>query len=790
MARNRIPVRKYHRSSKKILKGPLFIARSLFALLITCLLLSGCNVLEGEFFGKKFGGTPESAEDDVFEELQDTEAVEIEDDPDEEQSGELSGSEPVPADESPDKGRNQNMDDIHYHFSEAMRHFDDEAYMIAEYYLNRVKDNYLILQDHIFYYLAKSLLMQEKFDGSEEYYEKVLQNFPDSIWLEKSSLELADLYYIREDHAAAEEKYIDFINVYPDSDYLPYALYQFAICLEKNERMADAFTNLKRIWLEYPSSEYAYPAYQQIQRLEDEGLITAFSPSVEELFARGESLFYDYQYRDAIDQFDEIISGYPRNSLSMELYSSTCFRLGMSYYNLFEYEDARKWLSQCYEQTPGSSVSHAALFFLGRAYTNLHNNAKAISNYQKMLAEYPSSSYGDDALYRMGRIYSIDNNTEKAIESFEKVFEQYPSGDKTDEALWELGWIQYKSGYWSRAKESFSNMASLFKGTRLQEKALYWQAKCHIRLEEMGEAADLCKQIIGLDSYSYYTFAAQELALSLDEHIAIPAINTTLSPDGPGARELLPGIFADLETDSTGVDGWVDHITKALELIKLGFYDSAALEIRSGTDILDKDPERVLEIATLYYSADDYSDCLRLIYDNIGNIKSDLSDDHLSYTYYLHYPYGYKDAVDKYSKIYDIDPLFALAVIRQESNFMPDAGSYAGARGLMQIMPATGKNIANQISLPDFEEGMLSDPEININMGAYYLRQQLDNFDQSMVRCLGAYNGGPGSMSGWISRFGTVSEDEFIEHITFLETKEYIKKVMGNYYFYRMLYPD
>lgn len=789
MTRSRIPVRKYYHSSKRILKGPLLIVRSLFILLLICLLLSGCNVLEGEFFGKKFG-TPESTEDDVFEELQDTEAIEVEDGPAEEQSGELSGSEPAPADESPDKVRDQNMDDMRYHFSEAMRHFDDEAYMIAEYYLNRIKDDYLILQDHIFYYLAKSLLMQEKFDGSEEYYEKILQNFPDSIWLEKSSLELADLHYIREDYAVAEEKYINFINVYPDSDYLPYALYQFAICLEKNERMADAFTNLKRIWLEYPSSEYAYPAYQQIQVLEDEGFIAAFSPSVEELFARGESLFYDYQYRDAIDQFDGIISGYPRNSLSAELYSNTCFRLGMSYYNLFEYEDARKWLSQCYEQAPGSSVSHAALFFLGRAYTNLDNNAKAISNYQKMLAEYPSSSYGDDALYRMGRIYSIDNNTEKAIESFEKVFKQYPSGDKTDEALWELGWIQYKSGYWTQAKESFSNMASLFKGTSLQEKALYWQAKCHIRLEETGEAADLCKQIIGSGSYSYYTFAARELALSLDEHIVIPAVNTTLSPDGPGARELLPGIFADLETDGTSIDGWVDHITKALELIKLGFYNSAALEIGSGTDILEKDPERVLEIATLYYSADDYSDCLRLIYNNIGNIKSDLSDDHLAYTYYLHYPYGYKDAVDKYSKIYDIDPLFALAVIRQESNFMPDAGSYAGARGLMQIMPATGKNIANQISLPDFEEEMLSDPEININMGVYYLRQQLDNFDQSPVHCLGAYNGGPGSMSDWISRFGTASEDEFIEHITFLETKEYIKKVMGNYYFYSMLYPD
>jgi len=786
MARDKVPIRKYHCLSENILKRLLLISRSFFIFLLIGLLLSGCSRIEGEFFGKKFGESTENMEDTAFEELKDIETAEIEDGPYEEQSGEL---EPVPANEDPDKGLDQNMDGMHYYFSEAMRHFDDEAYTIAEYYLNRVKDDYLVLQDHVFYYLAKSLLMQEDFDRSRQYYEKVLQNFPDSIWLEKSSLELADLYYIKEDYAGAEEKYYDFINIYPYSDYLPYVLYRLAACLKNDGRAADAFLNLKKIWLEYPSSEYAYPAYQQIQELKEEDLISAFSPSVEELFARGESLFYDYRYSDAIDQFNEIISEYPRNSLSAELYSNTCFRLGMSYYNLFEYGDARKWLSQCYEQTPGSSISHAALFFLGRAYTNLDNNGEAISNYQKLLVKYPSSSYGDDALYRMGRIYSIDNNTEKAIESFEKVFEQYPSGDKADEALWELGWIQYKSGYYPQAKESFSNMASLFKGTYLQEKALYWQAKCHIRLEEIEEAADLCRQIIRLGSYSYYTFMALELAQSLDEPVTIPVINTDLSPHGARAKELLPNIFADLEADSISMDGWVDHITKALELIKLGFYDSAALEIGAGIDILEKDPERVLEIATLYYSADDYTDCLKLIYNNLGNIKSDLSGDHLAYTYYLYYPYGFKDTVDKYSKMYSVDPLFILAVMRQESNFKPDAGSYAGARGLMQIMPATGESIAKQISLPDFEEGLLFDPEVNINMGAYYLGQQLDNFNQSMVYCLGAYNGGPGSMSGWISQFGTVSEDEFIEHITFLETKEYIKRVMGNYYLYRILYP-
>ena len=311
---------------------------------------------------------------------------------------------------------------------------------------------------------------------------KILQNFPDSVWLEKTVLETADLFYLKEDYSEAEIKYNDFMNLYPESDYISYCTYQLAVCMERNGRPADAFAYYKKIWLQYPESEYAGLAYLDIERLEDEGAITVFSPSFEDLYGRAESLFYSYRYQEAAEQLLGLINGYPRNSFTTEAYANTCFRLGMSYYNINDYDEALDWLMLCYKEGPASSVAHAALFFLGRTYTNLDNNTKAISYYEKLLAEYPSSSYGDDALYRMGRIYSIDDNVNMAIEAFDRVFEKYPSGDKTDEALWELGWIQYKSGDWARAKTSFSNMASLFKGTGLQEKALYWQAKCHIKL--------------------------------------------------------------------------------------------------------------------------------------------------------------------------------------------------------------------------------------------------------------------------------------------------------------------
>jgi len=754
------------------------------------LVLWGCGMIEGDFFGKEFGNSAGQAEEDPVQEPEDVEDPAPEELPDPEADEIIEEDRALDADTLSPAQEGRDLDEMRDYFTEAMKHYDEGAYVIAEYYLNKIKDSYLVLQDHIFYYIARSLLMQKKYEQSEEYYDKVLQNFPDSIWVEMASLESADLYFLQEDYAGAQERYFDFMNNYPESGLLPYSIYQLAVCMEKNGRAADAFSFYKRIWLEFPASEYAGDALLEIERLVEEGAIASFSPSLDDLYGRAESLFSSYLYQEAAEQLIELINVYPRNSFTGELYASTCFKLGMSYYNMGEYDDARDWLLLCYEESPASSVAHAALFFLGRAYTNLDNNTQAVSYYERVLDEYPSSIYGDDALYRMGRIYSIDNNAQKAIESFDRVFREYPSGDKTDEALWELGWIQYKSGNWSGAETSFSNMAELFSGTGLQEKALYWQAKCHEKLGEKDAALQLCRRITGLRNYSYYTFAAEKLAGSLGSSAPIPAVNTGLSPQSPGTREMLPGIFEDLDKDIANTDGWVDHITKALELIRLGFYNSAAIEIGQGEYILEEDPERALEIATLYYNAQDYFKSLQLIHTNMDNIKKDLSGDHLAYAYFLYYPYGFREVIDKYSLEYGIDPLFVLAVIRQESNFKADAGSYAGARGLMQIMPATGKNIAGQIGLSDYQDDMLYQPETSIRMGIFYLDQQLDNFDGNLAYCLGAYNGGPGAMSGWVSRFGGKSEDEFIEHVTYLETKEYIKRVLGNYYFYRMLYPD
>jgi len=278
----------------------------------------------------------------------------------------------------------------------------------------------------------------------------------------------------------------------------------------------------------------------------------------------------------------------------------------------------------------------------------------------------------------------------------------------------------------------------------------------------------------------------------MNEEVQIEEINTQLNPENPQIADIIPDIYDILEEDSYTNDieiGDINHINKAIELLKLEFFNSASLEIEAGSSEIEENPARTLEIATLFLKSNDYSNSINIIGKNLKQLKSGLNEPYTDYLYYLYYPYGYKEIVQKYSSQYKLDdPLFTLAVIRQESNFVPDAVSYAGAQGLMQIMPSTGEGIAKQIGISNYNVNILLDPEINIRMGTFYLRQQLDNFGQNKFYCLGAYNGGPGRMSDWVSKRGNMDTDEFIESISYEQSREYVKKVMGNYYFYQMLY--
>jgi soluble lytic murein transglycosylase len=159
----------------------------------------------------------------------------------------------------------------------------------------------------------------------------------------------------------------------------------------------------------------------------------------------------------------------------------------------------------------------------------------------------------------------------------------------------------------------------------------------------------------------------------------------------------------------------------------------------------------------------------------------------------LAYPRPYWKQVAVQADRFGLDPFLVLAVIREESRFNSRAVSRSGARGLMQIMPRTGRGIAQRLELEKYRTRKLFIPALNIEMGTYYLSNLVGDFDRNVYLALAGYNGGPNRIRKYVKSWYNgdlklVDIDEFVESIPNRETRLYVQKVMGSYFEYKRLY--
>lgn len=154
----------------------------------------------------------------------------------------------------------------------------------------------------------------------------------------------------------------------------------------------------------------------------------------------------------------------------------------------------------------------------------------------------------------------------------------------------------------------------------------------------------------------------------------------------------------------------------------------------------------------------------------------------------LVYPMPYREDLERFARSQGLDPYLVAGLIRQESEFNPKALSRAKAQGLMQVMPATGRELSRKFGIKGFTLAMLYKPEISLQMGTYHFRKWLDAEDGQVEVTLSAYNAGKTRADRW-QKYGPFREpSEFVEIIPFLETRDYVQAVMRNADMYRRLY--
>lgn len=152
------------------------------------------------------------------------------------------------------------------------------------------------------------------------------------------------------------------------------------------------------------------------------------------------------------------------------------------------------------------------------------------------------------------------------------------------------------------------------------------------------------------------------------------------------------------------------------------------------------------------------------------------------------YPFPYRETTFYYARAYNVDPFLLAAVMKSESDFNSRAVSDRGARGLMQIMPDTGRWITRQMGDPAFNPDRLFEPETSIKLGTWYLADLGKEFRGDAVLVLAAYNGGRGNVKEWLSSKDLSGGKSTINQIPFPETRHYVKKVLLYQRIYSYLY--
>lgn len=154
------------------------------------------------------------------------------------------------------------------------------------------------------------------------------------------------------------------------------------------------------------------------------------------------------------------------------------------------------------------------------------------------------------------------------------------------------------------------------------------------------------------------------------------------------------------------------------------------------------------------------------------------------------YPIKFKEEISIYSEKYNVDPFLIAAIIRVESKYNKNALSPKMAKGLMQIAPITGKWAASELGIKNYEEELLYDPKINIEIGCWYISKLKSQFNSNIELVLAAYNGGSGNVTKWLANSDYSDDGENLKYIPFKETELYIKKVLKTYNIYKKLYSE
>ena len=531
-----------------------------------------------------------------------------------------------------------------------------------------------------------------------------------------------------------------------------------------------------------PSSEQAVDAIRRLVQLE--------TPTIEDHLAFAEAALRnrhptlaEEQARAALnllgDDKDPVLSGKAR------------LHLGKSYLARRSYTAARQELAKLPDGADEEDRAEAALD-RARCLWRLGRIDACLAEYDLVADSDFPEEFRATATWEAAREAKDNRRWEESALRLAEFQAGNPDHDYADDALWHRGRALAEVNQTEEAVATLRGLQLRYPDSPFVEEAAYWTANL---LRAAGDEDAACKEFVGLvrdHPDSYWSVRAHSMLAS--ETCVADSVVTGARDQDPfeWLAEVLPDVDPGESRRHRDVIRESESFRRASVLAAAGLISEAEDELASLRYGVRRDPAALLAFAEASWSVGVPRAAMRAISTLKAKTgKPILSGETPARVARLLYPVEHLDSVLEWSAVYGLDPLFVYAVMREESWFDARAVSWAGAYGLLQIMPSTGRDLARRVGMPRFRRSDLLVPEVNIRLGAYYLHVLLKELDREPAVALSAYNAGKKNAIRWKNGMnGAFDVDQYVAGITYRETFNYVQKVTRSWEIYRHLYGD
>ncbi|HEY2961365.1 MAG TPA: transglycosylase SLT domain-containing protein [Pyrinomonadaceae bacterium] len=696
-----------------------------------------------------------------------------------------------------------------------------------------------ILKEYALWRLARIARATGDLLLERERLQQLIATAPNSLLYETAALRLSESFFESSDFVAAANN----ARALSQSKNVPVAREAAALmgtAYVRAGKVIEARDTFTKLVMQMPDAsrpdDFALIAVRELDALEKSANAPALSEA--EHLLRASVYQFNRDFAGARAHYQALINQYPQSGTL----PNAILQLGRGYYLENKYDDAVKAFQKVVDAYPQNDAARDALGFLGSTYLRTKRTDDAITAYKLLSDRFPNSPTPErpflniiDALHEAGR-YA------EALNWVQQTRARFKSDIGGALALFAQLRIHLAQASWAAAVRDAEELAKFsdLGGTRVPggtnpTEVSFLRAYA---LEQLGRTEDAVAAYLAIPDgrNEYYGARATQRLLGLakgdksralvqmrlnalmnEAKVASAAgqweqariagqIALRLTTDGAtraaalkylsNAYQALPAYrlpkFNKISPTATSEsDPQPTHEALADALLALGLYDEALPEFLASTAAKTTTPasDQAYTIAMLSLQAGLPNRAVRFAEQLWKGMPADYVIDLAPRDLVeLLYPAPFRESLLQHATSRSVDPRFVLSIARQESRFQAEAKSAAAARGMMQFIPSTANDTAAELKLAKFEQDDLYNADTALLFGAQYLSNLFKQFPDQPQAVAGAYNGGADNLARWIARSRSNEADRYVSEIGFSQTKDYVYKVMTNFWNYQRLY--